>query len=266
MVCDLAAFSASVYMRGCRSILVPTSLLAMVDASIGGKTGFNFLGYKNMIGTFYPAELVVMSLEALKTLPEREYKAGLAEVIKTAMLGDAGLFKLLAVNRKEVLARDPDLLEEIIHRSISVKAGIVEEDFRERGKRAILNLGHTFAHALEAVTGLEVWNHGEAVAWGLARALELGVRIGVTGKDYADSVIKLLADYEFRLEAGSVIGGNRRNNLMPLKTSAIIRAMYADKKKREGKLRLVLQRGICETCIEFVGDKLVAEVLRKEMR
>ncbi|MBA7626782.1 3-dehydroquinate synthase [subsurface metagenome] len=253
MICDLAAFSASVYMRGCRLILVPTSLLAMVDAAIGGKTAINIGGYKNMVGTFYPAEEIRMAIPVLKSLPPREFKAGLAEVIKTAMLGDAGLFKLLETKQPEIMARDNQALEEIVRRSIAVKGRIVEEDFKESGGRAVLNLGHTFAHALEAAGGLETWNHGEAVAWGLAKAVDLGLKLGATDKEYARAVKKILSDYRYQLEVEEDIAVHE-----------LIRAMHVDKKKKAGKLRLVIQRRICDTFLEHIEDALILEILNQK--
>ncbi len=250
VICDLASFSASIYMRGCRLVLIPTSLLAMVDAAIGGKTGININSYKNMAGTFYPAEEICLFIKAIKSLPFREYKAGLAEAIKTAMIGDADLFNLLSEKIHEIMDRQPQILKEIIHRCIIVKGRVVEQDFREAGKRAILNLGHTFAHALEAVSGFKHWNHGEAVAWGLAKAVELGERIGVTEKGYAHSVKKILSDYEYRLETGGSISA-----------SELIQAMHADKKKRGGMMRLVIQRGICDTFLEHIEDGQIRAIL-----
>lgn len=249
VVCDISALAASLYMRGCALTLVPTTLLAMVDAAIGGKTGINFGGYKNMIGTFYPADEVRICTETLTTLPEGEYRSGLAEVIKSAMLDDTELFSLLETRRDEILARDADLLDTIVAACVEVKGGIVEADLRESGFRAHLNLGHTFAHALESVQGLGIWSHGEAVAWGLARAMDLGVLAGVTDKAYASRVIELLLGYGYRLDP------------IPEATAAIVNAMRRDKKRVGDEIRFVLQRTLGETYVGPVDTATVEAVL-----
>ncbi len=250
MVCDLTAFTASLYMRGCRLALVPTTVVAMVDAALGGKTAINIMGYKNMAGTFYPAGEVRVCVALLDTLPEREFRAGLAEVIKTALLGDEGLYSLLASSREAVLRREHAVMEEVVRRSLAVKGAIVEEDFRESGRRAVLNLGHTFGHALEKVTAFRLVNHGEAVAWGMGRALELGVALGVTDPRHAEEVKGLLASYGFRLR------------LAGLDPAGLLAAMAADKKKASGRLRLVLQRGMCDTLVRPAPQELILEVLQ----
>jgi 3-dehydroquinate synthase len=227
VICDIAAFAASLYMRGCRLVLVPTTLLAMVDASLGGKTGVDFLGFKNLVGTFYPAHRIVISPGALASLPAREYLSGLAEVIKTALIGDAGLLDLMETEREHILARDSGVVEEMIRRSLGVKGRIVEEDPRETGKRAVLNLGHTFGHALETATGFSGWTHGEAVAWGIGRALSAGLRFGMTDPGFARRVRALLRLYGYRLEAEASY-------------EALEPAFGRDKKRRSGGTRLVI--------------------------
>jgi 3-dehydroquinate synthase len=258
VVCDLAAFAASIYMRGCRLILVPTTLLAMVDASLGGKTGINFSGYKNLVGTFYPAEEIRLSVSALDTLPSREFNAGLAEVIKTGMLGDPDLLRLLEENQRAVSGRSPELMEEIVRRCLTVKNDIVAADPLEGDRRAVLNLGHTFAHALESAGGLESWNHGEAVAWGLYHALAFGVKLGVTRRTYYLRVVRLLSAYGFKTNDLSVsLSGGAGET-----AARLVEAMRADKKKRGGGLRLVLQRDLGDTLIETVDPELVESYLR----
>jgi len=248
-VCDLSAFAAAVYMRGVELTLVPTTLLAMVDAAIGGKTGIDFLGYKNLVGAFYPADSVLIVPDFLDTLSEREFRSGLAEVLKAAMLGDEELLALLEHDRTAVLARDPEALRELISRAVAVKAGVVNRDFTERGERAHLNLGHTFGHALEAVLGFGVLTHGEAVAWGIGRALDLGQRIGITDPAWAERARTLLDDYGYALKRP---GGT---------TAAIIAAMQKDKKRRRDGLPFVLQRGVGETELREVSSSQVAAVL-----
>ena len=251
VVCDVASFAASLYMRGCGLALVPTTLLAMVDASLGGKTGIDFMSYKNLVGTFYPATRVYIDVTFLKTLPEREYHSGLAEVIKTAIIGDAELFALLERSPAGVLAREPGIVHELIRRSLAVKGRIVQEDPREAGVRALLNLGHTFGHALESVTGFSGWTHGEAVAWGIGKSLELGERLGQTEAGFARRVQSLLARYAFRRAAG--VG---YNELEP--------AFQKDKKKRGGRVRFVIPRGLCDVVLSEVPARELAEVLGSE--
>lgn len=227
VVCDLAAFAASLYMRGCRLVLVPTTLLAMVDASLGGKTGIDFLGYKNLVGTFYPAHRIVIAPAALESLPDREYRSGLAEVIKSAIIGDAALLDLLERDRERVMARDADTVGVMIRRSLAVKGRIVQQDPLEKGARAVLNLGHTFGHALEAATGFDGWTHGEAVAWGIGRALSAGLRFGMTDAAFAGRVRSLLRAYGYRLEAEAGF-------------EALAPAFGLDKKRAGGVTRLII--------------------------
>ncbi|MDA3812146.1 MAG: 3-dehydroquinate synthase [Spirochaetaceae bacterium] len=250
VVCDLTAFAASVYMRGCSVVLVPTTLLAMVDASLGGKSGIDYEGYKNMVGTFYPASEVRYCPQLLKSLPDREYLSGMGEVIKTAMLGDKDLFQYLKDNRDLILQRDLNAMTEIIRRCIMVKGKIVEEDLHERNIRATLNLGHTFAHALESVSGFTDWSHGESVAWGLLMALETGIELGITDNYYAIEVRKMLEDYNFRLYAD-------------IDTDKMILAMNQDKKKKGGVINFILQKNIEQTIIMPVDKDIIHSVLKR---
>lgn len=253
VVCDIAAFAGSIYMRGCRVVLAPTTLLAMVDAALGGKTGVNLGGYKNMVGSFYPASEVRLCPEYLHALPEREYLSGLAEVIKTAMLGDEELFRTLESQADHVRTRDDELLADIVWRCVMVKGGIVEEDLRERGIRAHLNLGHTFAHALESETGLGSWSHGEAVAWGIQRAMEAGVAAGITDSTYAIRVAQLLTNYRYRTDP------------LPESAQAMLNAMAKDKKKTSGTGKLIVQQRLTRTRIIDLDPALVLRVLRGEV-
>jgi 3-dehydroquinate synthase len=180
MVGDLAGFVASVYQRGTAVVQLPTSLLAMVDAAIGGKTGVNLSSGKNMVGTFWQPAAVVADTRTLTTLPEREYRSGLAEVAKYGFSLDPGILHLLETGRDGVAARDPALLEDLVARSASIKAGIVAEDELDLlDRRAILNYGHTFGHALELDGGYETWLHGEAVSVGLVFAAHLAGAAGL---------------------------------------------------------------------------------------
>ena len=249
VVCDLTAFAASIYLRGVDVILVPTTLLAMVDAAVGGKTGMNFAGFKNMIGTFYPAREVRIDVSCLETLPDREFKSGLAEVIKSAMLGDPELLGILEMQQNDIIRRDPDVLLELVRRSLAVKKDVVESDFTESGNRAFLNLGHTFGHGLESVAGFGTWSHGEAVVWGMARALEAGVEMSLTDPNYRDRCLSLFRRYSYRLEATGVA------------VPELIDAMGKDKKKRGGVVRFVLQRNLGETLISTIEPDLLKRVV-----
>lgn len=175
MVGDLAGFVAATYLRGVAFVQVPTTLLAMVDSSVGGKTGINLPQGKNLVGAFYQPVEVDADLDLLQTLPQREYVSGLAEVVKYGVIWDAALFALLEQHAAELLTRQPDLLERVIARCCEIKAEVVAIDERENGPRAILNFGHTLGHALENVDGYGQWLHGEAVAIGMRYAARLSV-------------------------------------------------------------------------------------------
>ena len=183
---DTVGFSAAVYLRGVDWIAVPTTLLAMVDASVGGKTGVNIDQGKNLVGAFWPPRLVVVDVETLTTLPERELRAGMVEAVKTAWIGDHDLLTVVSSSLDKAAADD---WEELVMRCVAVKAEIVGQDERETGKRAALNLGHTLGHALEAATGYRHFLHGEAVAWGLLAAAKLGRRHGLLSGEGEEAII-----------------------------------------------------------------------------
>ncbi len=248
VVCDIAAFSASLYMRGCGLVLFPTTLLAMVDASLGGKTGIDFLGTKNLVGTFYPARLVVAATGCLRSLPAREFLCGIAEAVKTAVVGDRALFAVLRDNRDAILGRDEVLLEDIVRRCLAVKGRIVEEDPVETGGRALLNLGHTFGHALEAATRFSVWTHGEAVAWGMGRAIEAGLLLGITERGFAAELRGVLEAYGFSLAPGA-------------RYAELAEGFARDKKRRAGRVRLVIPRGLGDCVVRETDDRDIARAL-----
>ncbi|MDR0504043.1 MAG: 3-dehydroquinate synthase [Treponema sp.] len=224
---DLAGFAASIYMRGCRFMIVSTTLLGMTDASVGGKTGFNLSGIKNLAGSFYPARNVYMPLECLSTLPEKELKSGFAEMIKTAILDSDDFLEQLSI--KNYL--DHELPADLIERAVTYKGAIVSEDFRESGRRMLLNLGHTFAHALESAAGLGEISHGEAVAWGIARACELGVMLGITPAQRAEKIIKLIKSYGYIVSSPHPLVSD---------TEAFFNAIKSDKKKKNAKLTFIV--------------------------
>ena len=248
-VTDLTAFVGSVYLRGIRVVLIPTTLLAMVDAAVGGKTGIDLGGYKNMVGTFYPAAEVRIVPEFLRTLPQREYLSGLAEVLKAAFLGDSELVDLLEDNVHAVLNRDEGLLQELIRRAVQVKIAVVQSDFTEQGDRAFLNLGHTFGHALESVLGLGSWTHGEAVAWGIARAMHAGTAAGITDAAWSDRVITLLQRYGYETEP------------VPVDPEAVLSAMEKDKKRAAQGVRFVLQRNCGQNLLHTMESAQITDIL-----
>jgi 3-dehydroquinate synthase len=187
---DTVGFGAAVYLRGIDWVAIPTTLLAMVDASVGGKTGVNLEQGKNLVGAFWPPRQVVIDVHTLSTLPERELRAGMAEVIKTAWIGDHELLKLVATDRDGL---STEHWQELVMRCVTVKARIVGEDEREAGRRAALNLGHTLGHALEAATGYTYFLHGEAVAWGLLAAARLGRRHDLLSSDGEEAIFAAVA-------------------------------------------------------------------------
>ncbi len=254
VVCDMTGFASSIYLRGCGLILAPTTLLSMVDASIGGKTGIDFSGFKNLVGTFYPAEQVHICIDTLDTLPEREYRDGLAEVIKHGLLGAEDLMVLFESDSGAILGRRRSAVEMCISRSLDVKGAIVEQDLRENGARAHLNLGHTFAHALEASAGFGTISHGEAVAWGIDRAMQAGVQAGITDPRYAERVRRLLDMYGYRL------GPLPKD----IKAGAVLASMKQDKKKKAGELRFVLQRSMGETLVTPLDETIIRRVLTND--
>jgi 3-dehydroquinate synthase len=187
---DTVGFGAAVYLRGIDWIAIPTTLLAMVDASVGGKTGVNLKEGKNLVGAFWPPRLVVVDVETLSTLPERELRAGMTEVVKTAWIGDRELLRVIPPNLE---TRSTEQWQELVMRCAAVKARVVSEDEREAGRRAALNLGHTLGHALEAATGYTHFLHGEAVAWGLLAAAKLGRRHGVLSGEGEEAISAAVA-------------------------------------------------------------------------
>ncbi len=250
VVGDIAGFAAATFLRGVPYIQAPTTLLAQVDSSVGGKTGINHPLGKNMIGAFYQPRLVLADIDTLKTLPDRELCAGLAEVIKYGLIRDAQFFTWLESNIQRLLERDADALTFAITRSCEIKAEIVAEDERESGVRALLNLGHTFGHAIETGTGYGSWLHGEAVAAGTMIAAELSVRLGSVPES-ALSRIRGLYEKARLPTTPPALGIARYLELMSM-----------DKKVQAGKMRFVLLRRIGEGFVsDSVPPPLLAECL-----
>jgi 3-dehydroquinate synthase len=234
VVGDVAGFVAATYLRGIALVHVPTTVVAQVDSSIGGKTGVNLAEGKNLVGAFYPPRLVLADPELLRTLPDREFRGGVAEVIKHAIIADARMFAMLEKNMEKVLRRDRKMLDALIPRNVEIKARVVSRDERESGLREILNFGHTFAHALESVTKYRRYQHGEAVAWGMMAAAFLGHELGLTRADTVSRIVALV----------------RRLGPLPawprVPASILLKAMRSDKKTRSGILRFVLSPRIGE--------------------
>ncbi len=246
---DLAGFVAATYLRGVPLIQIPTTLLAQVDSSIGGKVAVNHGQLKNRIGAFYQPRLVISDISTLKTLPAREISDGLAEIIKSAVIGDTEFFVFLEKNLDKVKSLDDGALEEVVFRSAKIKAEVVEKDEKDLGIRNILNYGHTVGHALETVSDFRV-GHGEAVAIGMLAAGRISNRLGILGKDELirlDSIIK---------RAGLPI------EIPRLETEKIIQTMRHDKKILGGKIKFVLPKAIGSVFItDEVSLSLVEQVL-----
>lgn len=256
VVSDLAAFAASIYMRGCKLCIVSTTLLGMVDAALGGKTGFDLFGIKNLAGTFYPAGHIYLSLDALTTLPRREWKSGMAELIKTALLEDGGemeeRLKVLgpAFEAGDLLPGHDGALFELVSASVRLKGRIVEADPEESGtERALLNLGHTFAHALESSAGFGTLSHGEAVAWGLVRSGELGHHMGITPLERAREIKDLVLSFGYEIATPHPKMGD---------WDVFLQALRGDKKQWAGKLRFVIPTA---HGAQVVQDDLIEERL-----
>jgi 3-dehydroquinate synthase len=228
VVGDVAGFVAASYLRGVALVHVPTTLVAQVDSSIGGKTGVNLPEGKNMVGAFYAPRLVVIDTDLLRTLPERQFRSGVAEVIKYGVIADKDLFGYLESDLERLLRREGAALDYVIPRCVEIKADVVSRDECESGLREILNFGHTFGHALESVTKYRRYLHGEAVAWGMIAAALLGRELGIMGADDVSRVTSLI----------------RRMGKLPdwprVTPKILIAAMLSDKKTRAGKLRFVL--------------------------
>ena len=250
VVGDLAGFAAAVYQRGIDFVQVPTTLLAQVDSSVGGKTAINHPRGKNMVGAFHQPRAVIADLATLDSLPERELRAGIAEVIKHGLALDAEFFAWLEGNLERLLARERGALAHAVRRSCELKAAIVAADEREAGRRALLNLGHTFGHAIEAGTGYGTWLHGEAVAAGMVMAAELSLKMKKLGKDEVARVRRLIG------RAGLPVTGPA------LGPDDMLRLMAVDKKAARGELRFVLLDAIGRAALcGGVDERALREVV-----
>ncbi|NNJ78250.1 MAG: 3-dehydroquinate synthase [Xanthomonadales bacterium] len=239
VVGDITGFAAACYMRGVRFLQAPTTLLSQVDASVGGKTGVNHVKGKNLVGAFHQPAAVVIDSATLDTLPAREFNAGLAEVVKCGVIGDTAFFDWLEENADEVAARDEKAVDYLIERSVRNKAAIVRKDEKEAGVRALLNLGHTFGHALESETAYRRFLHGEAVAIGMVTAARLSERRGLCDGGTASRIAGLLRRFDLPVDIPGDLGAQE-----------IANALMLDKKAVSSGLRLVLLKAIGDAVID----------------
>ena len=250
---DLTGFAAAILRRGTRFIQIPTTLLAQVDSSIGGKTAVNSSRGKNLIGAFHQPDLVLADMDVLATLPPREIGAGYAEIVKYGALGDAGFFDWLCDNGQDVLALNGEATAYAVAQSCRDKAAIVARDEREAGDRALLNLGHTFGHAFEKLTGFgDALLHGEAVAYGMVLAFAYSAEAGLCSAEDAERL-------RAHIEASGLPATMQAVGNGVFDADALIEAMGQDKKVQAGKMRFILVRGIGDT---FIADDVTAETLR----
>lgn len=240
VVSDLSGFAASVYLRGIPYVNVATTLLAQVDSSIGGKTGINLPEGKNMMGSFYPPALVISDMDVLRSLPERELRASLAEVVKYGVIRDPGLFSFLESNASKILNKNPAALERIVTDSARIKAEVVSRDeFETRGERIILNYGHTFGHGIENAARYKKIVHGEAVAIGMAMAAHLAAELGICSPGLVKRQMDLLKTFGLPVAVDA----------LKINATTSFQAMMRDKKKAHGQLRFVLPVRIGEVVI-----------------
>lgn len=250
VVGDMTGFAAASYMRGVPFVQVPTTLLAQVDSSVGGKTGINHPAGKNMIGAFHQPLRVVADLDVLRTLPAREVAAGLAEIIKYGPIADDEFFVWLEANLDSLKALDPEALAHAVKRSCEIKAWVVGQDERESGLRAILNFGHTFGHAIEAGLGYGAWLHGEAVGCGMIMAADLSARVGLISNDYVERIRQLVRKAGLPTRAPD------------WSSERYLGLMRSDKKAEAGAIRFVLIEGPGRAGLHQVEDELVKQVIQ----
>lgn len=241
---DMVGFAAAIYQRGVNFIQIPTTVMAMVDSSVGGKTGVNHPLGKNMIGAFHQPQCVFIDTDNLSTLPDRELQSGISEIIKYGLIRDTELFEWLEENMDKLLARDPEAMRYAVERSCENKAEVVKADEKEAGLRATLNLGHTFGHAIESGSGYGTWLHGEAVSIGTAMAASMSARMGWIDQELLDRTYRLLE--KAKLPVDLPVDS-------PMDQATFLKYMAADKKVANGQLRLILLKGTLGNCV-FTGD------------
>ena len=253
VVGDMTGFAAACYMRGVPFVQVPTTLLAQVDSSVGGKTGINHPLGKNMMGAFHQPQLVVCDLDVLNTLPQRELSAGLAEIIKYGPIADMSFLDWMDTQLDALLARDPRALAHAIQRSCEIKAWVVGQDERETGVRAILNFGHTFGHAIESGLGYGQWLHGEGVGCGMVMAAHLSQRLGLVDIAFVERLRRLVARAGLPVKAPLLAARDNAGRYLEL--------MRMDKKSEAREIRFVLINGPGQAVIQTAPDALVREVI-----
>lgn len=268
VVGDMTGFAAAIYQRGVNFVQIPTTLMAMVDSAVGGKTGVNHPKGKNMIGSFNQPEAVIIDINSLDTLPERELCSGMSEIIKYGLIRDAAFFEWLELNIQGLVNRDPELLAYSIYKSCLNKAEVVAADEKEGGIRATLNLGHTFGHAIETGLGYGAWLHGEAVATGTIMAAEMSEKLGWISPHLVSRIRNLLRDAKLP----ATIEGNQhaavefgaaayRERIEELSAAKFLDLMSMDKKVADGQLNLVLLKGGLGECV--ITDKFDSDALKK---
>lgn len=251
---DMVGFAAAIYLRGVAFVQIPTTVMAMVDSSVGGKTGVNHPLGKNMIGAFHQPNCVFVDTESLQSLPDRELRSGVSEIIKYGLIRDAEFLEWQEEHMEEILDRDPTALRFAITRSCQNKAAVVKADEKEAGVRATLNLGHTFGHAIENGSGYGTWLHGEAVAIGIAMAATMSGRMGWIDQELVQRIYKLLERAKLPVELPPD---------SPMTRETFLKLMSVDKKVANGQLRLILLKGKVGECVftgEFDEDVLIQTI------
>jgi 3-dehydroquinate synthase len=245
IVGDITGFAASTYMRGLRFGFVASSLLAQVDATVGGKNGVNFKGYKNMVGVFNQPEFVIADIAMLETLPPAEIACGLAEIVKHACIADPAYFDYIESHCDDIAARDKDVMLHLVHQSVVIKSGVVNRDEREAGERRKLNFGHTFGHAIEKTLGI---SHGAAVSAGMMLAAELSARKGLLSDNDLDRIKKLLLRLHLPVA-------------LDFDPAAVLDALKKDKKRERDKIRFVLLNGLGQAVVEPMAVEALGDWL-----
>ena len=255
VITDIGAFAASIYKRGASVEFVPTTLLSMVDAAIGGKTGCDFAEFKNIIGSFFPAKALFMFPEFILSLSNKEFLSGFAESIKTALLFNKSLLNYINDNKEKILNKDLEALNVVISLCAKAKASVVQKDLSEKNIRMLLNFGHTFGHALESKAGLGNLTHGECVAWGIARALKLSVITGLCSSEYYNFVKNLLDSFGYTTKA---------NHPLYIYKDGLLNQMKNDKKNSSTTIRCILQKDIQKNIITEIEDKIILQALEED--
>lgn len=251
VVGDLTGFAAATYLRGIDFVQVPTTLLAQTDSSIGGKTGVDFMQYKNMVGAFYMPKLVYMNISALKTLPSRQFSSGIAEVIKHGFIKDSAYTQFIRENSEAIMAQHPEVMEEMIYRSCQIKREVVERDPKEQGERALLNFGHTIGHAVEKLSDFSLY-HGECVALGMAGSAYISCKLGNLTKDQLHDLEQIIKSYDLPISLKQ----------FAYTPKEILAATKLDKKMESGKIKFIILKTLGEACItrELTDEEILAGI------